>query len=437
MSVVLLRRMISALFVIRASHLYLRASGRLAFVLPLAALTRIQFEKFRTGQFGTYNVAWSEAWTTDVKVANNEGIFPVPSCVVFGRKRALASAMPSKVLEYSGWLPLRDASEDLADRELPEGENHHGPCRRPRGRRLEISRSLPMRRQSLSENAGSRRAKSSGRLGTDSEAPLVASRRNALEKRPWSELPSLEHKVEKAFLRPVLLGESILPYRLFQTFEGVVPVLESGAVIDSSLAADKGLSELSTWMRWAEQAWNEAGKQSRSFVKQLNYINQLSAQFPVAPLRLVYAKSGTLPAACVIRNERAVIDHMLYWAAPAKEEEAYYLAAILNSEAARSRAEQYQARGQFGARHFDKVMFNLPISLFDASEPLHRDLAAPERGRKTRHRWVRLVEGEKFQRAPKTGPRRASRRGDWGRNRETCGEASGRMSRPVARAARV
>ena len=44
---------------------------------------------------------------------------------------------------------------------------------------------------------------------------------------------------------------------------------------------------------------------------------------------------------------------------------ARYLASILNSETARSRAAAYQARGQWGARHFDKVMFNLPIPRFD------------------------------------------------------------------------
>ena len=35
-----------------------------------------------------------------------------------------------------------------------------------------------------------------------------------------------------------------------------------------------------------------------------------------------------------------------------------------------------QARGQWGARHFDKVMFTLPIPRFDSSEALHNELAA-------------------------------------------------------------
>lgn len=125
----------------------------------------------------------------------------------------------------------------------------------------------------------------------------------------------------------------------------------------------------------------------------------LSNQFPIPPLRIVYAASGTLPAAIVLRDDRAVIEHKLYWAAPASEDEAWYLAAILNSEAARSRAERFQSRGQFGARDFDKVMFNLPIPVFAEKEGLHREIAAAGAEAERVAASVELIEGEKFQRA--------------------------------------
>lgn len=77
------------------------------------------------------------------------------------------------------------------------------------------------------------------------------------------------------------------------------------------------------------------------------------------------------------------------------------MTAFLNSEAARTRAERYQARGQFGARHFDKVMFNLPIPLFDQRDPLHTALADAGQEAERVAGMVELVEGEKFQRARK------------------------------------
>jgi hypothetical protein len=138
-----------------------------------------------------------------------------------------------------------------------------------------------------------------------------------------------------------------------------------------------------------------------SLIERFDYHKELSSQFPIARLRIVYAKAGTLPAACIIRDDRTVIDHMLYWMKPTNEDEAHYLCTILNSETARARAEQYQARGQFGARHFDKVMFNLPIPLFKASEALHRELADAGAQAEAVAANVELKEGEKFQRARK------------------------------------
>ncbi len=83
--------------------------------------------------------------------------------------------------------------------------------------------------------------KSLGRLGGDPTAPFVVSRRNNQEKQPWKSLAGVEHRVEAEFLHPVLLGESILPYRVWRPFEGVVPVTAQGAVLDAEAAANRGL----------------------------------------------------------------------------------------------------------------------------------------------------------------------------------------------------
>ncbi len=48
----------------------------------------------------------------------------------------------------------------------------------------------------------------------------------------------------------------------------------------------------------------------------------------------------------------------------------------LNGEAARKRIVARQARGQWGARDFDKVMFTLPIPRFDTKNAPHAELAA-------------------------------------------------------------
>ena len=60
-----------------------------------------------------------------------------------------------------------------------------------------------------------------------------------------------------------------------------------------------------------------------------------------------------------------------------------------------------QSRGQWGARHFDKVMFNLPIPHFDPSQSLHNELAGAAAEAEQIASAVELPETVKFQRARK------------------------------------
>jgi len=389
---------LSALFVVRSSHLYLRAAGRIAFVLPLAALTRIQFEKFRSGRFTSSNVAWDEAWTMDDGVFP---LFPVPSCVIFGRKRAIGKLMPDKVRAYSGYLPLRDAHEEVADARLtvlpdapaPKEAQREGGS--PYRKSFRAGAVLFPRFFIMVERAPT------GRLGSMADVPFVISRRSSNEKSPWRELPDIAGNIESIFIRPVCMGDSIVPYRLISPHDGVVPVTPDSRILETDEARKAGYEYLAARLAEINSIWRSQGKLEYTFSQHLDYMRQLSGQLPAPALRIVFAASGTLPAACLIRDPTALIEHSLYWSAPESDDEASYLCSILNSEGARKRAEQYQARGQFGARHFDKAMFNLPIPLFKDSDALHRELAEAGAQAEAVAANVELKDGEKFQRARK------------------------------------
>jgi predicted RNA methylase len=386
-----------ALFTARASAHYLRSAGRLAFVLPMAALTRGQFEKLRTGSFHSGKIQWDETWTMDDSV---QPLFPVPSCVVFGRRRATSKAMPEKVRAYSGTLPLRDAHEDVADLRLKvipgapkpvEATFTGGSAYRSAFRQ---GATLVPRVLCFVER------RQMGRLGSDPSAPAVQSRRSSQEKQPWKSLNGVESRVEMEFLHPVLLGESILPFRVLRLLEGVIPVAANGEVLNAKAALDRGLDHLAGWMRKAEKVWSENSESGdMTLIERWNYHNELGVQFPLSPLRLAYAASGTIPAACLLRNSTGVIEHGIYWSSVATVGEANFLLSILNSETARARAAPKQARGQWGARHFDKVMFNLPIPRFDSKIELHREIAAAAARAEKIAASVELPENVKFQRA--------------------------------------
>lgn len=215
-----------------------------------------------------------------------------------------------------------------------------------------------------------------GRLGGDPAAPHIRSRRSRLEKAPWRDLPGLEGRVEAEFLRSLYLGESIAPYRLVDPPLAVIPWdAHRGRLLDRDGARAAGYLHLAAWLTEVEDLWTHHGKRQEPITPRLDYFHQLSAQMPLAPVRVVYAASGTQPAAAVLRGAAGVVEHKLYWAAVA-EDEGLYLAAILNSETARSRVAHLQSRGQWGARDFDKVVFELPIPAYDPSSPLHAELAA-------------------------------------------------------------
>lgn len=62
---------------------------------------------------------------------------------------------------------------------------------------------------------------------------------------------------------------------------------------------------------------------------------------------------------------------------------------------------QWQSEGQWGARHFDKAVFNLPIPLFDPTNPLHAGLAKAAAKSEKLAALVQVKEGEHFTRTRK------------------------------------
>ena len=67
---------------------------------------------------------------------------------------------------------------------------------------------------------------------------------------------------------------------------------------------------------------------------------------------------------------------MAYWASAHSVDEANYLVAVVNSAAVLSKVTDLQPLGQRDERHFDNLVWTLPIPEYDPAEPLHQDLAA-------------------------------------------------------------
>ncbi|MCC7282028.1 MAG: N-6 DNA methylase, partial [Acetobacteraceae bacterium] len=370
---------LSALFFARAVELYLKPGGTIAFVMPYAALNRPAFAGLRGGDFASASCRFVAAMAFDEDV---QPLFPVPASVLVARREA-AGPLPATVIAFKGSLPRRDASAGEARAALREAcvPWPRGPEFRESFYRKLFRNGATVfpRRFFVVEKVAA-----PGRLGQSAAAPLVEGRTSGLDKRPWRDLAPPRGPVEAEMLRPLHLGETLLPFRLLEPLTAVIPVRMQGTraeVMDAAAAARAGYPRVAEWLRSVERDWarhserNPAGTLKMTLLRRLDFNSALSVQFPAKGRRVIYAASGTHCASAVLEDGDAICEHKLYWAPVTTPHEAEYLVAILNSEAVRARIQHMQSRGQWGARDFDKVVWELPIPKFDRRNATHTALA--------------------------------------------------------------
>lgn len=371
-----------ALFWARGAERYLREGGTLALVLPYAALNAPVFAGMRDGNMQRVRVAITGGWGLERVwpiFGAQSGSSTTSTCVLFG-ERDRAGGPPAEFDRWVGVLPRRDASESEAADALEHLRAAWPRARTliaasPYRRRFRQGATLTPRRFFLVDNAAT------GRLLSRRDAPRVRGRVGNLDKHPWTGVEPPEGSVERMFLRRIALGESVAPYRVLELVTGVVP-LENGAILTSASADARGHRGLAAWLRDAEGKWNEhsnrdvGGHARMSLAERVDAMGMLRAQAHRAPIRVLYTKAGTRLSACWIEDDDLVVDHMAYWSAANSLAEAAYVAAILNTEIVLNRVRDLQPVGQRDPRHFDNLVWTLPIPEFDAAEVLHQDLAA-------------------------------------------------------------
>jgi SAM-dependent methyltransferase len=384
---------LSALFILRTMQRYLKEGGRFGFVLPWSALRGRQFAGFRTGHYGALTVAFDQAW--DLKGVK-PAFFPVPACVVFGARTETSKALAREVEQWSGHLPHANVgwqkAQPLITRSagvVKEAADLDKGVGSPYGPRFAQGATVVPRVLFAVE------PKAAGPLGAGAGRVAVASRRSANEKMPWKALPSMEGNIERPFVRPMHLGETILPYRVLKPLSVVVPwdgkrLLDTA---DERLASYQGMAD---WWKRAEAFWTANRTGALSLREQLDYRRKLTDQFPMPQYRLVYAASGMYLAAAVV-CDAAVIEHSLYWGAAGSLEEALYLEAILNSDALTQRIRPLQACGEHNPRHYDKYVWQVPIPLYDPAQVRHASLVKLAASAEQIAAQVELPVGRRFE----------------------------------------
>ncbi len=214
-----------ALFWARGAERYLKPGGTIALVLPYAVLNAPVSQTLRSGRLNQTRVRIRAGWSLEKAwpiFGSQSGVSTTATCVLFGR-REMAAPPPASVERWTGILSRRDATEVEADRELvrtlgpwPNARVLTGGS--PYRARFRQGATIVPRRFRIVEH------EKAGRLGTSRAAPRVRGKTGLLDKAPWKDVAAPQGPIEAQFLRPILLGETIAPFRVLETALGVIPL---------------------------------------------------------------------------------------------------------------------------------------------------------------------------------------------------------------------
>lgn len=365
---------LAGLFVARSAELYLAIGGRFGFVMPASTLSRSHYSGFRTGH---YKAPMAET-CLDIDVPWDlsriePDPFPVPCAVVLGERAQLghASPMAETASLWSGRVDHKQRWSQLAASVAEQVAPLAVDRREARGVYGDLMRQ--------GSNLVPRMLVTVERLpdppmGLPQGQVLVRSRREA-EREPWKSLPSLEHAVERSFVRRVHLGETLMPFRTLTPIDAVVP-MKDGAILSLDSFDIDAAPGLEAWWRDAERVWagNRSANTKMTLSEQLNYQSKLVGQYPPRAFRVIYTGRGSRVAAAVLTNEAVIVDHALYWAQVSSLDEGRYLVGLLNSDVLHDRTQDYYSRGLLGARNIHKAAFGVPVPAFDPTSSLHTDI---------------------------------------------------------------
>ncbi|MGV9574363.1 Eco57I restriction-modification methylase domain-containing protein, partial [Streptomyces nigra] len=419
-----------ALFIARTVEQFLSPSGSFAFVAPKSILSRMQYSGFRSGKWATnlpdpvtksevtVRVAFDRAW--DLEEIEPD-LFPVPSAVVRGKRVTYAKELPAETVRFRGNLPARATRWSEAQKKI---KSDTGTVRA-----VSADSGAQSPYDSVTFNGATIYPRSlffvqkreSGPLGVAQGLTPVRSLRTSLEKPPWKELPDLVGTVESVFVRDVLLGSTVLPYRAITPWQAVLPILNDALLSEESIRNHEHLAE---WWEKAESRWEaHKGAQNKlTLMERLNYQRGLTRQLGKGQHRVIYAKSGGTLAASYVNDPSLILENGLYWLVVPDAATAHYLVAILNSQHVLDQVSTLQSRGLLGARHFDKYVWHLPIPRFNEKDALHQEISRLGEEAQSIAARVEIPEGVGFQRARslikagegrpgRGGPRRDGARG--------------------------
>ena len=388
---------ISSLFFARCVDLYLKDGGAIGMVMPHSALQTGQHTKWRTGAWQTkpvgrgrnrtpgrvLSVEFDHKMAWDLEGLEPNTFFPVPASVVFARRSGEDGKATPLAGQVERWLG--EPGEDSNRRKRVAIVDTSTASISPYGHFSRNGATIYPRPLFFVEEARNPAIVQAGQTMT------VNPRRGSQDKEPWKSLDLAtvsEQTVEVAHVFNIHLGETIVPYATLNPLRAVLPLRRGEHEIptDENGVGGIRLGGLSHRMRdrWriVSNLWetNRAAATKMDLLGQLDYYGKLSSQLDWRrdpgdrQVRIVYSGWGT-PTAALLLEDDAIVDYKLFWVTCRDAQEAYYLLAIINSDALYEMVSPLMSKGQFGARDLQKQLWKLPIPMFDPTQELHVTIA--------------------------------------------------------------
>ena len=405
---------LATLFLIVSAHTYLKNNGLVAFVMPRSVFSSEHHDEFRMQKFSKVILGIEAVWDLE----HLKPLFNVPTCVILARK-GVATKYPlySKIIE--GKLENKNVNLDTFTEAvnkknvmLTESKLNmmnigsrsswvyqqevicEGRTLKPTGSRYKekVKRGAELTPRPL----WFIEIKTHERFGTNLEEPLVESTRRSVE-RAKGEYKGItvSGRVEKNYIYATLLGSDIVPFYhlpLRPIILPLIPLSNSYRIVRVNDARARGHKALAEWLENAEEIWNKRRKEKLTkwdLYGLLDFRNQLTNQNPKTQFKVLYNRSGTFLTSCVVDTKELSIrvndiefkaqgfaaDTTAYYFETNSEDEASYLAAVLNSKVVDRLIKPLQSRGLWGPRDIHKKPLELPIDDFHADNVKHRELA--------------------------------------------------------------
>lgn len=403
---------LAALFFVRASDLYLKDNGLIAFIMPRSILTADQHNAFRRSEIKNVKIGLIEIF--DVKGV--KPLFNVPACGICGIK-GKKTRYPIKAFKMKGNLPKKNLGleEALTHLETQETKYHLYElgarswlddynkdlvefCRSAIGKRSDYYDKFLRGADIIPRSIWFVDIIANSLLGLNREKPYVETSKKAtlMGKQDYNDLV-MKGNVEADFLYAVVTSSELVPFGNLPLPTAVLPIKPVGEkyfLIQSYSAIEKGFVGLGKWLKKAEEEWNRRrGEKAKrlSIYEWIDYRHKLINQNPRKRFKVLYPTSATYIVSCVLDSQNKkdltinlninierkgiIVDTKAYFMETDNENEAFYLCSVLNSKFIDDAIKPMQSRGSWGPRDIHKKVLELPVPKYNKENKIHNKLS--------------------------------------------------------------